>query len=204
MTGSGSLQLYQKEQYQGKYEVQYSFLGEENADYSGMARHYQQHLEKTGALKRTEQKEDIPFYMEVLGGINVKKSFLGIPYEGIEVLSTYSEVQKMVEQVKSKDVNNLKVIMNGWFNGGVNHAYPSKIKEIKDLNDKEYNRQKFIDYTNQTDIDLYFDVDFEYVYEDNTFDGFSKNSQATRYFDNTIASLGGEGLRVAKDLFQNK
>ncbi|EKN65208.1 hypothetical protein BABA_21226 [Neobacillus bataviensis LMG 21833] len=193
-TGNGALQLYQKEPYEGKYQIQYFFLNKDQADYSGMARVYQAYLEKNGVLKRTKQKEDIPFYMEVLGGINVRKTFLGIPYDGTEVLTTYKEAQEMLSKVQASEIHNLKVIMNGWFNGGIHHDYPDEIKEMKDLNDGNYTRNSLIDYTEKEKIPLYFEVDFQHVYRDKMFDGFSKDSQATRYFDNTIAVLKRKNL----------
>ena len=193
-TGNGALQLYQKEPYGGKYQVQYFFLNKDQADYSGMARVYQSYLEEKGALKRTELKTDIPFYVEVLGGINVRKTFLGVPYNGEETLTTYKQAQEMVSKVRANDVNNIKLIMNGWFNGGINHDFPTEIKEISALNDGDFTRKSLIEYTNKENIPLYFDVDFQHVYRDKMFDGFSQDSQATRYFDNTVAALKRKSL----------
>lgn len=205
MTGNGALQLYQKENYEGKYEVTYRFLEEDEADYSGMAKTYQQYLVENDILTAQESKENLPFYMEVLGAVNVQKSILGVPYEGVEVLTTYEEATKMIGQLKNEEVANLKVILNGWFNGGVNHTFPSKIKEITALNTKGYKQAEFIDYTEKEGVELFFDVDFSHVYHDKSFDGFSKNSQATRYFDNTIATVGKREMdRAEKALFGDR
>ncbi|MEH7179320.1 DUF5696 domain-containing protein [Neobacillus vireti] len=202
-TGSGALQLYQKELYKGKYQVQYFFLDSDQADYSGMARQYQTYLEENGVLKKTEQKKDIPFYVEALGGINVRKTLLGIPYNGTEVLTTYAQVEEMISKVKANDVDNIKLIMNGWFNGGIHHEFPSEINELKGLSENNFTRQSLIDYTKKENIPLYFEVDFGHVYHDKMFDGFSKDSQAARYFDNTIAALKRQSL-VKDGLVQRK
>lgn len=203
MTGSGTLQLYQREPYDGKYEVTYFFLDKEHADYSGMARKYQSYLVEQGYLTKKEQKEDLPLYIELLGGINIRKTFLGFPYYGIEVLTTYEQAKNIIDKVKNRGAHNLKVIMNGWFNRGVHHDYPGKVKEIKALNRNGFNRKAFIEYTQQEDIDLYFDVDFQYVYRDGYFDGISRNRDVARYFDNTVAKLKNSDLAIADATFRD-
>lgn len=192
-TGSGILQLYQEEPYQGNFQSRYIFLDGEDANYSGMAKHYQQYLIDAGELPEQKDRQELPFYLELIGGVNVAKSFLGIPFQGIEVLTTYQEANQIVEALSTDDVADIKLTYSGWFNNGYNHYAPYRVSTIHSL-EKDLNLNDFSTKMQANDIPLYFDVDFGYIYDERFYDGFSTSNHATRYFDNTLATLTDQNL----------
>ncbi|MCU9612637.1 DUF5696 domain-containing protein [Caldibacillus lycopersici] len=188
MTGTGVLQLYQDKPYDGNFRVTYGFLSGDNASYAGMASYYQNYLVDQGVFTEKVDNEELPFYLGVIGAVNIKKKFLGIPYQGTEILTSYNQTKELIEKLKNEQINNIKVKYSGWFNGGLNHSYPKNVNTINAL-EKELSMKSFQDYLKEEKIPLFMDVDFGYVYQDTLFDGFSSSKQSTRYFDNSLAKL---------------
>lgn len=78
----------------------YSLSGEE-ANYNGMAKRYQKVL--FGNNDATDIKEDA-FSLKIAGGLMQQKDFLGYPYETLLALTTYSDVQAMLDELKDTGV----------------------------------------------------------------------------------------------------
>lgn len=78
---SADLPTLEKDIYDINYTVTYAFLERENASYSGMANYYRNELVNRGVLRKKDEKQDsIPFYLDIVGGVKLQKSFLGVPY----------------------------------------------------------------------------------------------------------------------------
>nr|WP_144922149.1 DUF5696 domain-containing protein [Paenibacillus bovis] len=194
MTGTGILQLYQKKPYQGAYQVRYRFLPKEEATYVGMANSYQQYLIDNDILKeKSSTTEDLPFYLGLIGGINVTKRFIGIPYQGTEILTTYEQANSMVDSLQKDGIQNLRVKYSGWFNGGLNHYFPNKIRLLKGV-DKGFKQKEFLNKMKESNIPIFFDADFGYIYDDRLFDGFSTSKDSARFFDNSLVEIAGDDL----------
>src|SRR5699024_10844337 len=193
MTGSGVLQLYQEKPYDGVYQIRYNFLEKERANYIDMAKEYQSYLVDKEILTEKSESFERPFYLGVIGGVDLTKKLAGIPYRGTEVLTSFAEAQEIIDSLQSDGINNIKVRYSGWFNDGLNHGYPAKIKTIKKL-EKELSLNQFKDSMANENIPVYFDVDFGYVYKDRLFDGFSTNKQSARYFDNNMIMVTNDDL----------
>ncbi|SEN70791.1 hypothetical protein SAMN04488134_101691 [Amphibacillus marinus] len=188
MTGSGVLQLFQQEPYQGQFSIRYHFLAGDDADYSGMANTYRHYLEETGVFQELQERTTLPFYLGLTGAIDKHKSFFGIPYQGVETITSYQEALAIIEQLQADQIADVRVKYAGWFNGGINHASPNRIRLVNGM-ESEVKLAEFATKLRELEVKSYFDVDFGYVYQDNWFDGFSSSSQATRYFDNSLITL---------------
>lgn len=188
MTGSGVLQLYQREPYQGSFTVRYGFLSGDAADYSGMANYYRNDLIQRGLLNQWSEEGDLPFYLGLIGSVNLPKKFMGIPYEGTEVLTSYDEAREIIDSLKADGINRMKVKYSGWFNGGLNHSFPEKAKPVSALGGKK-GLKAFASDLEADNIPAYFDVDFGYVYRDKAFDGFNADKQGAKYLDNSLALI---------------
>ncbi|MGO4937896.1 DUF5696 domain-containing protein [Fundicoccus sp. Sow4_H7] len=193
MTGSGILQLYQQEPYSGNFQVRYRFLYEDDANYSGMVNSYREYLQSKNEFPDVKERESLPFYLGLTGAITTDKSFLGIPYQGTEVLTSYEQAQLIMNQLLSDSITNIRVKYAGWFNGGLNHSYPSSINPIRQLN-TDVSLDEFLAFTQSVEIPVYFDVDFSYVYQDSLWDGFSIEQQANRYLDNSLVTILDDSL----------
>ncbi len=131
-TESSLTNVYQETPFTGLIRMRCHFLGESDADYSGMARYYQNYLEEKGILKRLSDNR-YPFLLETLGAFRKKKSFLGIPYTGTVVLTSFEETMDIMGQLEDLGVTDIDVKLDGWFNKGLNNSMPSKISPVSAL-----------------------------------------------------------------------
>lgn len=125
---SADLPTLEKDLYKLELKVSYSFLGPEEASYSGMANHYRDELIERGILTARKEEGDIPFYLDLLGGVKIQKSILGVNYMGVHAMTRFDQAQKIVEAFNSQGISALRVNYLGWFNGGYYHDVPIKIK----------------------------------------------------------------------------
>lgn len=193
MTGSGVLQLYQQEAYQEKFQIRYRFLEEEQSNYAGMANDYREYLQEKEMFPSEKSRDSIPFYLGLIGAINKQKTFLGIPYSGTEILTTYEQSKDIVETLIEDDILNLKVKYSGWFNGGLNHTTPNRFKKIRGL-EKHLKLTEFNHFLKEYNIPVYYDVDFSYMYNDKLFSGVSTSNNGTRYLDNSMVTVLDQNL----------
>jgi hypothetical protein len=134
---SADLPTLEKNIYDLNLTVDYSFLEEKSASYSGMANYYRNKLLKRGDLKVKEvQEENIPFYLDIVGGVLTERSILGVPYMGVYPMTTFDEAGTIVDSFMKNNVSNMKVNLQGWFNDGYYHDIATKIKVERILGGK--------------------------------------------------------------------
>ncbi|MCR2803651.1 DUF5696 domain-containing protein [Paenibacillus soyae] len=121
------IQLLTEERYTGDVQVRYRFLSGDDADYSGMARSYRAHLEQQSVLKPLEEQASIPFFVSVLGAVDKRKSFLGVPYQGLVPMTTFEQAGSMAERLGADGITAVQMRYLGWFNDGMNHDIPAKV-----------------------------------------------------------------------------
>ncbi len=135
------------------YEVEYYPLSGEKANYTGMAKLYQQKL--YGDNKPTEIKEDA-FSLKIYGGLLEERNFLGYPYNTLLALTTYKDITNMLSELSATGVTpNIQLYgfgksgldigkVAGGF--GLGSAFGSK-KEL----------QNIVAYCNNNGIDMFVD-----------------------------------------------
>lgn len=121
-----------------------------DGNYSEMAKVYQQYLVKEGLLYQNDQTKDICLDLTLIGGYLEKKKFLGIPYEKVSSLTNTEEVKEIIDELLDKQITNINVIYEGFFNQGIKPTYEGKIdynhvigsrKKLKQLNSYLENKQ---------------------------------------------------------------
>jgi len=185
---SADLPTLEKDLYDVNYTVTYSFLGKEDASYSGMANYYRNELINRGVLAVQEEKQDsIPFYLDIVGGVKLQKSFLGVPYLGVFPMTTFDEAAAIVDAFTEKGITNLRVNYLGWFNGGYYHDAPTKVKvegilggkrKLEELNGKLAG----------LGARLFGDVAFQKVSFEA--DNYNWKLESARYYSGYVVSLG--------------
>ncbi|MCD8105104.1 MAG: DUF5696 domain-containing protein [Lachnospiraceae bacterium] len=105
--------------YDGDITIRYYWLGEE-ATYVDMASCYSDYLEETGVLTEAEDEEDAPLYVELLGATDKTMYAAGIPYEGTQTLTTFSQAAEILSDLAGDGVSNMQVIYSGMVNDGMN------------------------------------------------------------------------------------
>ncbi|MFW6270587.1 MAG: DUF5696 domain-containing protein, partial [Bacillota bacterium] len=189
LDGLGLIYVYPDQLYQDDIKIRYSFFSGEDADYSGMARHYREYLFDTyDQLQKISSKENIPFYLELIGAISTQKPVLGVPMETSLPVTNYSEAKKIIETLKEDDINNLKLKYSGWMKGGLNHSFPDAINfEQKVGSESEFNN--FKNYLSENEINFYPEVNLSTVKDPGFFSSFKPEEDASFKLDHNPAEI---------------
>jgi hypothetical protein len=184
---AADLPTVEKNMYQLNLTVSYSFLAGENANYSGMANYYREELIADGVLAKKEESEELPFYLDLVGGVKLEDSRLGVPYRKVHAMTTYEEAEKIVDAFNKEGLMNLRVNYLGWFNGGYYHDVPDKIKLVKCLGDED-DLSSLTKKLEAAGSKLYGDVAFQKV----TFlsKRFNYKMESSMYYSGYVVSLG--------------
>lgn len=110
--GSHTL-LYDTHRTAQDLETRYTFLSEENADYSGMARTYRHYLKDTGKLIKSKllEAEKMPLGLEFFMGTNSEQQTLFTSYI---TMTRFNDVLDTVKRLEKDGLGNLLVSMYGW------------------------------------------------------------------------------------------
>jgi len=118
-----------KLKYQGKLQIRYRFLNGKEAEYSAMATYYRNYLVNKYNLKKLEGGgSDTPLYVELAGAIPKRQNFAGFPYEAMVPLSSFAQTNLLLDQLNEAGIGNVHLKYEGWFNGGIRHRFPTKVK----------------------------------------------------------------------------
>ena len=138
MTGrEAELPTVEKDLYNVNLTMKYSFLVEEDEGYSGMANYFRERLINEGILTLSDTKDSIPFFLNLLGGVERISYFLGKQYFETYPMTTFDEAETMINDMKNSGVTNISLNYMGWFNGGYYHDLPEDIKVIRKLGGKK-------------------------------------------------------------------
>lgn len=185
---SADLPTLEKELYDLDITVEYSFLEEKVASYSGMANHYRNKLIDRGELTRLEASADIPFYLDILGGVLMQKNFLGVPYMGVQAMTTFEEAGVIVDIFNENQITNLRVNYLGWFNDGYYHDVATNIKVDRELGGKK-DLERFNDKITRAGSRLYGDVAIQRVSFESE-DKFNWKMEGAQYYSGYVVGLG--------------
>ncbi|MFW6309064.1 MAG: DUF5696 domain-containing protein, partial [bacterium] len=181
--------VYAPQNYQGDYQVRYTFLDKEEADYSGMANLYRDYLENKYDLSRIEPEEDIPFYLDLVGSIQEVRSILGIPRDVTLPLTSFMESKSIIDKLHSENVNNINLRYRGWMEGGLQHSFSDRVKLISEIGTQsELNDLK--DYLQDKNVNFFPEVNFMNVHHNEAKDinNFNRRNDAVRFLNEDIIS----------------
>ncbi len=161
---SADLPTLEKNMYDVNLQVTYSFLEQKDASYSGMANYYRNELLKRGELVQKAEEDTIPFYLDIVGGVKMERSFLAVPYMSEYPMTTFDEAAEIAKGFFDQDISNLRVNYLGWFNGGYYHNAPKYVKVDSSLGGKK-GLEKLNTLLAENGAKLYGDVAFQKVTE---------------------------------------
>lgn len=192
--------IWSKQSYAKDIEVKYLFLDKKAATYSGMAKRYRAYLLEAGQLPKEEEKIDsMPFYLDLIGSYTKKSFFLGIPYTSVKSMTTFSQGSQILETLQEEGVDDIVTRYMGWFNKGIHHTIPKKVKVDSALGGKR-KLQQFVEDWEKQGVAIYPDVAFQTVYQDTL--GFSPRKDGARFLSGSIGKLypydTGNGYQSSK------
>lgn len=185
---SGEIPIYQARKYEGDFVIRYAFLSGDDATYAGMARYYRDYLIGKYQLERVTAREQIPFYLELIGAIDKREPILGISRNVVYPLTTFKQARVILESLQDHGISQIQLKYNGWLKGGLDHLYPVNAALEKSLGGPvEFS--KLVDYVNSQGFRIYPSVEFLNVYRTGWFDGFSVREDAAIQLDRSRARV---------------
>lgn len=187
-TGSqADLPLIENDIYKTELQINYVPLSGNDANYSGMANYYREYLIAKGVLGEKLQNKQVPFFLDILGGVNVPQNILGVTVDDVVAMTTYEEAAEIVEKLNALGVGNIKMNYLGWFNGGYYHDVPEKVNNLSELGSKK----EFAALAEQLAADggmLYGNVAFNEVCY--TSKNYVLSQEAAKYYNGKVVLLG--------------
>lgn len=143
-----------------RYTVKYYMLADEEANYSGMARKYKEYLAEKYGLNKKESAAKLG--IRAYGAVEEEKNFLGIPYYKKKALTTYDQMEEILNDLTENGVKNVAVQYVGWTGNGVtNRSLPLSIGALSVLGGKN-KLKSLLNYSKEENINLYLDNDILY------------------------------------------
>lgn len=184
---SADLPTLEKNLYKLNITVDYSFLEEKAASYAGMANYYRNELIERGELVQKDLEDSLPFYLDIVGGVKMQQSFLGVPYLAEYPMTTFDEAGTIVDSFLENNISNLRVNYLGWFNGGYYHDATRKVKVDNKLGGKR-DLEALNDKLTEAGAKLYGDVAFQKVSWDA--DDFNFKMESSLYYSGYTVTFG--------------
>ncbi len=119
----------------GPMQVTYYINNDPEPSYMDLAKTYREYLiEKYGIEKMTESS--YPMTMDITMSTIKGKSFIGLPYDGVEVLTTAKQANEMVNFFKSNGIETA-VKLNNWSKETVWNKIPDDISFVSSIGSKK-------------------------------------------------------------------
>ena len=147
--------------------IRYRMLDAQEANYTGIAKDYQEYLIANGSLTKVARDDNASLFVEILGATKESKNFLGVPYQGISALTTFKEAKAMLEYFASSGVKNMDVQLTGWANKGETNTPLTKIDVESALGSKG-DLKKLAEYAKSNGYSFYPALNFQTVYAANS------------------------------------
>ncbi len=188
-----SINMYQARPYLNDIAIRYTFLADDQADYSGMAQRYQKYLVERHGLKRLDQTESIPLLIELIGGIEKTEPVYGVSKNVVKPVTSYEQTESVVDHFLHEGIGQLVVRYSGWLKGGMEHVFPSRVKVEPRLG-TEGQLKELAASLRAKDVEFYPNVNFLNVYKTSLFDNYIQFRDSARALDRNPAYLNRYNL----------
>ncbi|MFC5649904.1 DUF5696 domain-containing protein [Paenibacillus solisilvae] len=179
----GGIIVHEKDRNPEDIQTRYFFLNGKEADYIGMAKTYQNYLQKRGDLVRqTGLNSRIPIQLDILGA----ESKNGLFFKQMVEMTTVEQLKAIVADMKSNGIGNPTIVYKGWNKGGLSGTSPSDVKIEKKLGSAAAFKQLIAEFKQQG-TPLYFYDDFTTAYGDAS--RFSARTEAAKKVDKTVLEI---------------
>ena len=149
--------LYSDSLIENKLTVSYYPLYDKDADYVGIANVYRNYInEKYGS---SDENKGNMISLKIIGGLEVKNTFLGVPYDDFYTATSIKDAKKIIEETAKNVSGSLAVDLIGFGKSGLDIG---KIAGGYSINSKLGNKKDIAllnDYCDQEDIDLFVNFD---------------------------------------------
>ena len=185
-----TLPIIEPDPYNAELTVRYSFLDEDHAGYSGMARYLRERLMAEGVLTPKAEAEELKFYYDIISGVEMTEFFLGKQYMGLTAMTTFDEAAEISRQLTDLGIRNQVMNLQGWFNGGYYHDAANHIFTTRKLGGKK-GLEDLNAVMEAQGGKLYADVAFQKVSFESEGIWFNYQAESAKYYGSGyVASFG--------------
>ena len=172
-----------------KEDIRQRYRFVDSNEYSDMAGAYRNYLtDKYGSAFEANVDAEVPVTVEVVGAVDKIEQICGVPVRKPLKVTSYSEAEELLKELKAAGMNNVSVKLSGWMNGGIKQSILKKVKLISRLGSKK-DLESLIAYANDNEIALYLDGITNYAYNSKVTDGFLQFRDAARMVSKEKAEL---------------
>lgn len=154
-------------------------LSGNNANYVGMANIYREYLTNEAGLEPLAEDTETAMNVSVIGAYKRTKHFLGIPYTGVDTMTTFEQTEEILTDLTDLGVDNMICGMIGWNDGGLEDAVSTSFDPEASLGG-EQGAKNLLATAEELDIPLAFDVDLV---------NFFKPTGSYTKYDSTVYGL---------------
>lgn len=108
------------------YEVSYFFL-EKNAGYNEMAERYRRYLIDEKGMQQKASVDQKYMNLTFIGGVEVNKTFLGVPYRAVEALTSFASLKDTALDLHKEQGSAFQVSMYYLDKGGSMNKIPTRL-----------------------------------------------------------------------------
>lgn len=193
-TGNAVWTVYSDRRYTGNYTLRIFPITGADCDYNDMASVIREYLVAEGVFekmnKENDKSEDVPLYLETFGTVETTQKIIGFPVNVQTPLTTFEQTEEMLAELKENGIDNINVKLTGWYNGGLQHTAPTKIKVENKIGGVK-GLKSLNEYALANGVEIYPDLDFVHVDTFSMFDGFD-------YKDDSIKTIDGRSAAYRK------
>ena len=169
------------------FTVQYSFLSEDDTDYSGMARHYRTYLIDRYGFRSVSRRGAVSPFIELFGKTYRKASFLGIPYRRTVKATTFSQAENVYLELCDAGITDLHMGLYGFSNGGYNNKMVKKQK----FDNRLGGQQGFASLLQAVKTDGRLFVAYDVLHDYSAVNRFFKKNKYIRSLNNLLITRRG-------------
>ena len=126
----------------------------EQLDYVDVAAKYREYLKNEMHVPQTAEARQAQLYIDLYGGCMKQKNVLGFPIFMKTCMTSYSEMQEILQRLQDEGAENLTVTLNRWTDAGIAGEVDYKAKPAGTLGGKSA-FQKLTDYMDSSNIAWY-------------------------------------------------
>lgn len=148
--------VYPEKMIKGKFSIRFYPLSGEKANYTEMANIYRDYLiDEKGLAKTGDEKA---MNVTLVGGTQITKSFLGVPYQTVYATTTVGEANDIVTKL-NKNIKNLSIKLKGFGASGVDIGQIGGGYTVNDNIGSDSDLENLASLCDKNGIDLYYDYD---------------------------------------------
>ncbi|MBE5951636.1 MAG: hypothetical protein E7260_08615 [Lachnospiraceae bacterium] len=179
---------------QEDYTVRYFFFTGEEVSYYNMAKTYQNYL-VDGNLPGVYQS-GAQIFLETIGTLSLEERILGIPYDTLFSMTTYSELAAILDDLDGRHAN---ISYKGVFDGGMNHKLMNGGKLVS-TNGSSEELAALLAKVEGAQDSIFLETDFLKIYDKGN--GFVKWLHGLEDYTKSVATI--YGYRVEAGRFKQR